>query len=463
MSIRLPRLLTALGDERARLHPIRLRLELRMSRLSTAEMTLPDSDPAVAVRDLVHLYDESGSVGIFRVVSIDTEAGLTRTISLEHALCTLSDALVPAMTMNHPVRTALYSLLAHQTPTYWQLGDVDVPEGTTVVFSTGHENLLTALMRLISLLPGDIIPVFDQTALPWTLHLRRPDDSDACEGRIQRNLCGIRVNTDSSDLCTRVYPYGAGEGMARINLRPLTGTEYLDSPATSTWGIISRSFTSNSIFDASTLRAVAEKYLARHSVPTVSVEAEAIDLSHATGEGIDSFRLGRLCRLIWHEAGITLQERIIAMTKPDVFGKPGQVTLTLCNHIHDVADEIADMLREVTADRTLGGALRDVATSNRAAGTTASGIAHYFRVEKGPTVLGAVAQLDPDEGVTIGSIQVDGADVPLDTLHDDRFDLMPYLNRAESGSVLAGRHALSIFPVEGAVNSTVTLQLIDSI
>ena len=47
MSIRLPRLLDANLQETARLHPLRLSVDLRLDPLSTAEMVLPANSPWV--------------------------------------------------------------------------------------------------------------------------------------------------------------------------------------------------------------------------------------------------------------------------------------------------------------------------------------------------------------------------------------------------------------------------------
>ena len=66
-SIRLPRLLDANLQETARLHPLRLSVDLRLDPLSTAEMVLPASSPWVSPRDLIELYDENGSLGVYRV------------------------------------------------------------------------------------------------------------------------------------------------------------------------------------------------------------------------------------------------------------------------------------------------------------------------------------------------------------------------------------------------------------
>lgn len=75
-------------------------------------------------------------------------------------------------------------------------------------------------------------------------------------------------------------------------MTPLLGREYIDAADTKTWGIAARTFTSDQIMDADTLKRVAERYLERHSQPTATVQLQGIDLSRITGEALDTFRWG---------------------------------------------------------------------------------------------------------------------------------------------------------------------------
>lgn len=463
MSVRLPRLLASGGAERCRLSPSHLRLEMSLSPLSTAEMALPATGPHVQVRDLIELYDEGGSAGVFRVTETELQPGLTCVVRMEHTLATLADGVVPAMTFTGTVRDALSALLSHQPEPLWALGEVAMPEDATILFTCGCQNLLSALVQLVDMLPDTLMLAFDHTTQPWTLHLREMGDTDACEGRLGRNLASVTLLTDAADLCTRVYPFGAGQGAERITLTPLTGQAYLDTPDASAHGCIARTFTADSIFDAPTLLAVAEKYLQRHSEPAVSITADALELSAITGEAADSFRLGQLCRIALPGYGMTLRGRVIARTHPDVIGQPGRVVLTLSNRQRDASDEIAALLQEVTASRIIGGRVSDVNTSSRAQGSATSPIEHYFRVEDWAAVLACRVTFNADDGVEVVGVSVDGAAVNADVYEGGVFDALPYLARDELGLVTVGRHTLAIFPDNGAVSSTVTLKVIEKI
>ena len=458
----MPRLLDAQFRERARLHPIRVSLDLRLTPLSTAEMLLAPDDADISARDLVELFDQQGSAGFFRVSEVETEPGFRRTVRLEHSLCTLSDGIVNTLSFTGTVRDCLSALLAHQPVSLWTLGDCDVSDELTVLFTCGCEDLLTAVLRLLSLLPDSYALAFEQSAAQWVLHLRALSDADTCEGRLSRNLSSVAIRMDATTLCTRLYPFGAGQGTERVSLLPLTGTEYLESDAVSLWGVVGKTFTSSAIYDAVTLQDVAARYLERHREPTVSVAAQAVDLSAATGEDADSFRLGQMCRLTLPEHAAVLHERIIAVEEPDVYGAPGLVKLTLCNRIRDLSDEIGALLRESTADKLLGGRVSEVVDDNRATGTVASPIVHYFTMSDWAALLDVRFSFTPDDGVSVTDVRIDDTYVPDTVWASGSFSGLAYLSRDALGLPSVGTHRFILYPDSGDVGSRVVMKVIEA-
>ena len=78
------------------MHPLHLSVDLRLDPLSTAEMVLPASSPWVSPRDLIELYDENGSLGVYRVKTMEIDVQHTRTLKLEHSFATLQDGVIAA-------------------------------------------------------------------------------------------------------------------------------------------------------------------------------------------------------------------------------------------------------------------------------------------------------------------------------------------------------------------------------
>ena len=448
-SIRLPRLLDADLREAARLTPVRLRLDQTLAPLSTAELTLPFDSPRVYVRDLVELYDEHGSAGVYRVTDVQEDVGRTRTLLLEHALATLRDGVLPAQAFTGAVCEALALLLDHQPLIRWALGDVEVPDDLTVLLSFEYTDLLTALENLLSMLPEGYALSFDQTVMPWVLHLKALSTVVECEGRLHRNLQSVRMTLDGSRLCTRLYPFGAEVEGSPISLVPLEGQSYLET-ADSPWGVVSRTWQSDLIYDVPTLRSVAEMYLARHSQPEITVTVSCRDLSAATLEPLDAFCTGRLCRLALPDFDIFVEARITAVSRADVYGAPGQAVLTLHSAAPDSGSaEIEELIRLVTAGKLLGGSVTETVNRNRAEGSYPSPIVHYFDVGDYAALLDVRVTFDPDPGVSVTELRIDNTYPPDSVWSGGSFSAMPYLTRDELGQIAKGQHTLVMHPSTG--------------
>ena len=416
------------------------------------------------MRDFVRLCDGFGDDEIYRVSSISEEPGLRRVVQLEHGMATLADDMLPALTYAENVQTILKRILSYQTRIRWRVGDIEADEGLVISAIGQTQSIYAALTSLLDMLPANLCWAFDQTKLPWKLHLRKLPEEISCEGRLTRNISTVRVTRDASRLCTRVFPYGCGQGLDRVTLTPLLGREYIDAADTKTWGIAARTFTSDQIMDADTLKRVAERYLERHSQPTATVQLQGIDLSRITGEALDTFRLGQRFRLALPEENTVLVERIVAMHIPDVFGQPGRVTLTLANRQPALSDEIADLLREVNASKLIGGKLTELTFRNRATGTYTAPISHPFTLDEYPSVLSCVMRMTADNGVYIQTILVDGTEIPYSVWGKTQsLDALPYLRRTSTGAVDSGQHSLLMMPTNpgGFVTSVITLKVIE--
>lgn len=452
--IRLPRLLDENLQEKARLSPVKLALHQRLTGLSTAEMILPPEEREVHIRDLVKLFDENASVGIYRVTKVTTEADNRRTVRLEHALAALQDSVVPAQGFMCSVTEALTRLLDCQAVPLWTVGTVETPADLTVIFATEYVSLLEAVNALMGMLPEGYALDFNFTLTPWRLHIRALDDS-LCEGRLSRNLVSVRHQVDGSRLCTRVYPFGAEVETSRISLVPMTGSDHLDAAVQQ--DVISRTIQSDLIFDVPTLSEVAQMYLDRHAEPDITTVVSAIDLFEATKEPLDRFQLGKRFRLCLPDLMLTVTHRIVAIDKPDVFGDPGHAVVTLSNRLRQQsdADEVAELVRLVTAGKLLGGSVMTVEERNYAHGTYTAPVVHYFTIEDWPALLDARVTITVPAGATIRDVRVDGSAPEDDVWKPGAFSLMPYLKRDELGSIARGEHQISILPYGASASSSV--------
>lgn len=312
------------------LHPARLSVTLNLRPPARATMLLPPEE-RLTLRQRVELFTPQGSAGIFRVTAVDDVPGEGCEVTLRHASASLGDALIPGSgEATGSPRAVLAQLLGCQTD--WTLGDVELPDSRAITCAYDSSNLLTALLNLLDELPECFLQ-FDTSATPWTMHLRLLPQDDGCECRLSRNLRSLTIARDDSGLCTRVYVNGLAEP--------------LDAPSIATWGPVSRHLTANRRLGREALTELGRQYLARHSEPTLTVTLDALDLRRATGEAIDSFPPGRLCRVCLPERGEVVRQRVVSVEYPDVFGSPEEAAVTLAERDPDAADYVGGLMANV--------------------------------------------------------------------------------------------------------------------
>ena len=466
----LPRLLHDDLSEKARLAAVKLSLDLQMHPLSTAVIDIPCGQAEVMVRDFLELFDPNGSVGIFRAVKTETNAGYSQRAWLKHAFCTLADDIaVGVQTMEGSFREVVASILEAQSVKRWALGDVELPDEYKVLYSHSYDTLQQAILDIYQRLPEGYVLELDTLRVPWLMHLRKLREDDWCECRMNRNVQGAKVTIDSANQCTRVYPYGAGEGEDRINLSTLTGALFMD--AETSWGTIARTFTEEDIFDALTLQDVAALYLEKHKDPLVSVSVDGVSIYNLTGEPLDRFYTGRLCRLALPELGMVMNERVISISYPDVYGKPDKATLTLANKVRNAATSIADLMREATNSKLIGGVVDTEEVKNSASGITSAspGGAHFDVSGYGNLLSARVSYKCNPSGSSAQvrcNVSVDGTLIPNSSDMAQPVDIFPYLERDENGIPLQGEHYVMLSPVAASgvshwLHTTVVLKTIE--
>ena len=158
----------------------------------------------IAMRDWMELFSPKGSAGIFRVTHISKNAKHERTLTLMHAIDTLSDEVWAEQTdYDGYVHYFLSALLDHQETRRWQFGTC---QDTSVYKRTGinYTRLSDLLAELLEARP-DYYLSFDFSTTPWSLNfLRLPETPDA-EFRLTRNVETAQVTRDDSEMCNRLY------------------------------------------------------------------------------------------------------------------------------------------------------------------------------------------------------------------------------------------------------------------
>lgn len=337
IAVRLPRLLDADLNEVRRLRASAQSVNLSITPLSTANLVLPDKS-GVAIRSFVELYNAKGSVGVYRVNLPEEGYGSGDRVSLEHGICVLDDAIVPGKgNIKGSPRNVLEQILTHQTTMargqyMWTLGSVEADEAEITVEHDG-----TKTLEMLSRVMGEIencMLTFDQSAFPWVVNVVKKKSEASCEGRLSRNIRTIRKTVDDGELCTRLYC-------------ELLEGGYMDSDTVDAWGVVEQGITLNDDMPKEEAEAYCRRYLDNRKNPKVAIEMDADEWYAMTGERLDRFEIGDICRLALPEYGVTIEERIVNLSYMDALGRPESVTVSIANQVQDMSIKTAEMEKEI--------------------------------------------------------------------------------------------------------------------
>ena len=378
-------------------------------------MTLSEKDLALAMHDLVEVYNHKGSVGIYRVTKIPHTIGKNRKYELSHGLDVLSDATFDMIEdYKGTVAGMLAKIINAQTQMiggvkYWQLGTCEDPNPWNKDIK--YDNLMECLTE-IARKEEDYIFTFDQSTFPWTLNFVAKNNDVLSEFRLNRNTENCVITEDDTDLCTRLYlsvtsETNDDEGHGTyINEGYFT---YNDTDAQNagfgvvckTAGVNQEDFTSQAA-----LEAWVAAYFGRHNRPGVQITIDGVELNKLTGESIDEVHLARICRVALPEYSCTFNERIVSVNYPDALRKPEYVRNSLANKRQTAEDAFSEIKHTASsAAKAAGGAGRgahnDATYFRRTIGDTANGLysrieqtAYYIRAEVLDTANGLYSRIE---------------------------------------------------------------------
>jgi len=320
---------------------------LEYNTLWLAEFTMPFDDPKnqyCKYFNRVEIWDGDRYIGLFRIIPIDSErndSDRSITYTCEHVLATLIDDVMQGWHQigNIGVHTprVLQYIIDHQTTPRWILGECDFQR--QYLYGWENENLLAALFSVPRPFTEDFRWEFDTRSTPWVLSLKRPPNEVLTDLRYKKNMKGVQKRIDPTQLCTRLYPFGYGEGVNELNIAELNnGKLYIDADSQSEYGVIARVWKDaryqdrQSLFDAAT--AMSEKL----SKPFFSYRVSGVH----DGPLFNAMP-GDLIRVVDNEDNLDMCVRIVGIDKKDVYGAKSTARIMIANSPQDIAGSLADM------------------------------------------------------------------------------------------------------------------------
>ena len=393
--VELPRVLNGQLQTDYYVHPLTLSLNLTMTPLSYASMSLPVGE-SVQPRSYVELFSPYGSAGIFRVrAPQDAYGNDFSTAELEHAIVEVGDYVITAeYNEMMPATTAMRTVFSHYRGNRWQLGDVSALGVDSVAVDFNYDRVLDAMISLLDQRPNCYL-TFNFDTTPWTVSIATRDATVSAEGRLARNVNSAKVTYDDTELCTRVYyehasttdsldgypvfdanaNYSSGHYLTyggklyRLTASHTSGTSWentskeaitdipssawahIDADTIDQYGIVERSVPTSSDFTEAEALKAANEYLRKHKKPRVSIEISAEELSYVTGEPFDRFTIGKLFRLALPDYNTTVENHVTGLSWADVYNMPDNLTVSLA----DEEDTTVTFLHDMDASGGSGG------------------------------------------------------------------------------------------------------------
>src|SRR5690606_5090660 len=325
-----------------------IQYEMPMNSLWTAAFSLPANDPKNAECQPLYfaeIFDESGRIELFRILNSTLRKnsnGSIITYQCEHVLGTLlDDILFQYHTIGNLgvyTRDVLTYILSKQTVQRWRLGTVEFSH--QFEYNWENESLLGALFSVPKPFVDEYMWTWDTTTYPWTLNLVRPSNEVQAVVRYGTNMQGIERTIDPSNVVTRIYGLGYGEGVNQLTFAEINGGKpYLDAEPEyiEKYGLMQTVFVDRRFEYPETLMARCQALLNELKHPRITYTVQASELYALTKDPIDKFRTGAMVRVIDKEIGEDVTFRVLNVRKQDVIGQPGNVEIEIANRPQDIA------------------------------------------------------------------------------------------------------------------------------
>ena len=339
--------------------------EQQFNSIWTAAFSLPLNDQKeeeITAFDFLELFDNGKRIGMFRILPKETvknENTKTVTYKCEHVLATLlSDVLFRYHQLsNFTTKDVLEYLLRQQETKHWRLGKCDFTR--YFHYSWEHEN--TILGPIFSVPKPFDEPhawTWDDSIenYPWTLNLEKASNEITGEIRYKKNLKGIRKEEDPTDIITRIYPLGYGEGVNQLDITKVNPTkkEYIEAPKhiIDKYGIQKYIWVDRRFENVDALFSSGQALLNKKCIPKVSYSVESIDYELIDPYKIEKYEVGKLIRIDDAELGVKVDVRLMKKGKSDVTGNPLNMSLEIGDPIEDLGTTQADLERRQKINET---------------------------------------------------------------------------------------------------------------
>lgn len=328
----------------------------------TCSFSLPLNDPKrveVQPKHFIELFDHDKRIGLFIVnpkKTIKNESDNSITYNCEHVWTTLHSEVLFGYHQytNHTTKDVLQALIDAQEEKHWKLGRVDF----TRYFHYSWENedsLLNAIVSVPKPFNVSYMWTWDDSSYPFTLNLIQIQDEKVDTIRYGKNLKGIEKEEDPSNLVTRIYPLGYGEGVNQLTIKSVNnGVPYLQAEPEiiAKYGLHKQIWADRRFEIAANLKESAQGLLDKYKYPLVTVAIDCIDYELIDPYKIVKYDIAKMLGVYDEDTDTNMDLRIMKITKDDVYGNPADIKFEVGNVRDELGDTITDLQKKQLANDT---------------------------------------------------------------------------------------------------------------
>jgi len=311
-----------------------VRETVKINAVSYLWFSLPENDAKTQYCQKHNLARYNGGE-FYRITADDSEEQETGkvTYECEHLIALLIDTCIPDFVnvggMGYFTAAAINHVLGRQLAKHWVLDECDFAR--QFEYGWDKENLLAALFSIPNRFSEDYIWVYNTSVYPYRVSLKRLDTARLPDHYVRRghNRLQLVRRTDSKYLCTRLYPFGAGEGVNQVSIANVNnGVRFLQSPPDyiARYGLIEKIWVDRRYTDETSLLDAARVMLGELQEPYVEYETEIAGRP----------KVGEIVQIV---GGI----KSVVVETDTAFGEVPQVTARIANRPQDIAGTVADL------------------------------------------------------------------------------------------------------------------------
>lgn len=312
----------------------------KINKLWYLKFSLPYSDPKNEYCSPFYYVRYNGGE-LYRIMPATTTITETGEIEYqcEHVLATLLDNVLfghyTVGNLGTYTADCINFVLDRQTTRNWVLHECDFRR--QFEYGWEQENLLSALFSIATPLENYIWKT-DTSVYPWRLSLKQIDTTGNPQLYIRRgyNMLSYTRESDTQQICTRLYPLGYGEGVNQLTIRDINnGVPYLQSPQTyiDRYGLIERIWTDRRYEDAESLKAAAQVMLNELQEPAVSLDIKYREIGDTN--------IGDRVRIVHPDIGGWTDTYITEQSLN--YGDITESTIKIANKSTSIASTVSDL------------------------------------------------------------------------------------------------------------------------